>query len=138
MQQKPSKKLSSLGIFLIAAVLGTVVITSLGVNAQTPNTTTAKPTISDGIDGIPDKVEYLRSLNFFSLNDYTTQTTFIADTNAKVPVLLASGAITVGASNSNTTSSFIGGGKQNKANAANTVVVGGANNEVHADNGLIL
>ena len=107
----------------------------LSVSAQ--NSTTKK-TVADGIDGIPDKVEYLRSLNFFSLNDYTTQTTFIADTNAKVPVLLASGAITVGASNSNTTSSFIGGGKQNKANAANTVVVGGANNEVHADNGLIL
>ena len=85
------------------------------------------------IQGVPDRVEYLRSLNFFSSHtgdkaDYTIKTKLYADPNAKVPTLLASGTVTVGSSNVNADSSFIGGGTGNRAEAFNSTIVGGAKN----------
>jgi hypothetical protein len=79
----------------------------------------------------------LHSLNFFS-PDYQVQTTFTADPETSLPVLLASGALTVGTGNINVGSSFIGGGKNNDATAPNTVVLGGSENKALSPDGLIL
>jgi hypothetical protein len=125
--------LSSLGVSLMAIIFGISGIMLLSeVAAQ--NQGNADLTIQ----GVPDVVEYLNTLNFFASGNYEVQTTFRASSGTRVPTLLASGTVTVGSDNFNTGSSFIGGGRENVATATNSVIVGGAKNRVEADNGLIL
>ena len=130
-------KQKRLGISILTAIVGIsgmMIVVNNQAQAQGAGT-------RGEVQGVPDRVEYLRSLNFFATegeDKYVVKTTLYAAPGTQVPTLLASGTVTVGSGNVNTGSSFIGGGRGNRATAHNSVIVGGAENEIYSENGLIL
>ena len=90
---------------LITTILVLLGVSGIILLAQGGNTRTPTQNTTNSIKGVPDKVEYLQSLNFFAKGDtgYTIQATFVASpaSGTNTPTLLASGTLTVGTGNSN-------------------------------------
>jgi hypothetical protein len=136
MQQKqnpPSKILSIIGILTMSAIFSI-----MGLMLLSEDTAQAQNVVANGgVKGIPDQVEYLHSLNFFDTDGYTIHTNFQA-VDSEIPTLYVSGTMTVGSSNNNTNSSFIGGGKNNDALGVNATVLGGDSNKAPTADSLIM